>query len=304
MVNKITRLIGKIIIILFGPKAAYYCKYPIDRKAMIRELEKGAKQEAIGKQLQKCSKLAIIFIGTNKYIEFFPKYYGSLKEFFLTKTPKDFFVFTDILDYDFLKNKKDVIIIPAKHQSWPFTTLMRFKIINGVSEKFKKYSHIIYIDADMHANSPVSEESFFCHNKPLFGVKHDSYVNKLGEFEFDENSTAAVNKNYDLSDYYAGTFWGGKRDEFLELIRELEKRIDIDLSKNIIARWHDESQVNKYFIERKHLVHTLDPSYIYPELKPIPKLFKKKFIHLLYSPTKTNTLGRNMANENKDPEIK
>ena len=196
------------------------------------------------------------------------------------------------------------MVIPIKHQSWPFTTLMRFKMINKASEKLKKYSHVIYIDGDMCANFPVSEENFFCHDKPLFGVKHDAYVNKQGEFEFDKSSTAAVNENDDLSDYCAGTFWGGKTDYFLELIKELERRIDIDLSKNIIAKWHDESQVNKYFIERKHMVHILDPSYIYPEFKPIPKPFKPKFIHLLYSKTKTSTIGRNMANDNKTPEIK
>lgn len=294
--RKIMRFAGKIITDVFGPKIAYYCKYPIDRGAMIRELKKGVEQEAGRKQMQKVSKIAILFIGTNRYIEFFPDFYETVKKYFLTKTPKDFFVFTDMVDYDFLKNKKDVVIIKVEHQKWPFSTLLRFKMINKVSKKLKKYSHIIYIDADMYANSLVTEVEFFSHDKPLFGVRHDSYINKVGEFEFDEKSTAAVTNKDNLSHYCVGAFWGGKTKEILEMIKELEKRINIDLKKGIIAKWHDESQMNKYFIEKDSQVRILDPSYSYPELKPIPKPFKKRFVHTLHAPTKTATANRNEPN--------
>ncbi len=304
MSNKITRVIGKIIIKLFGFKTAYYCRYLLDKKALIKELKRGVEQESGKEQMQKATKIAFLFIGTNKYIDFFPKYYETIKKYFLTKTPKDFFVYTDMVDYDFLKDKKDVVIIPVKHQKWPFTTLLRFKMINMASKKLKKYSHIIYIDADMIANSSVIEEEFFSHDKPLFGVRHICYLKKQGEFEFNKESTAAVDKNDNLSNYCAGTFFGGQSKAFLELTKELEKRIDIDLNKNIIAKWHDESQLNKYFIERKNQVHTLDSSYIYSELKPIPKPFRRKFIHLIHNSTKTSTIGRNMANDNKDPDVK
>ena len=303
MSNKFTRTVGKIIISTMGHKVAYQCKFVFDKKAMIRELEKGVKQESYGKQLQKCSKVAIIFIGTNKYIDFFPKFYLTIRKYFLSNTPKDFFVFTDMVDDYFLKDKGDIKIVAVKHQNWPFTTLMRFKMINKIGEFLREYSHIIYIDADMYADYPVSEEKFFCHNKPFFGVQHDSYVNKQGEYEMDKKSTAAVSQNDDLSKYHVGAFWGGKTDYFLEMIRELEWRVDDDLSRNIIAKWHDESQMNKYFLERRHLVHTLDPSYSYPELKPIPKGYNKKFVHTLQSPTKENTIGRDEANDNLKAEV-
>ena len=292
MSNKITRFMGKIITNLFGHKVAYLCKFPIDRRAMMRELKKGRVQESLNQQRQECSKLAIIFIGTNKYIDFFPGFYLTVKKYFLKETPKDFFVFTDKVEDYFLKDKDDVRITAVKHQNWPFSTLMRFKMISQVSEELKEYSHVVYIDADMFANHPVVEEKFFCHDK------HDSYVNKQGEFEFDNKSTAGVNGNDDLSDYCAGAFWGGKSHYIIEMIKELERRIDKDLEKNIIAKWHDESQMNKYFAERKHLVHVVDPSYCYPELKPIPGRYKKRFVHTLQCPTKENTIGRDQANDN------
>lgn len=290
--NKFSRIIGNIITKLFGYKAAYYCKYPFDRKAMTRALKRGRKNPLELIQKQKASKIAILFIGTSRYIEFFPKYYETIKKNFLQKTPKDFFVFTDMTDFEFLKNKKDVIIIKIEHQKWPYSTLMRFKIINKIKNKLKKYSHIIFIDADMYVNTPVTEEEFFSHEKPLFGVKHDSYVNKPGEFEFNKISTAAVSKEDDLSDYCVGAFWGGQTKDLLKLIEVLEKRVETDLKNNYIAKWHDESQLNKYFIENKSQVHVLDPSYAYPELKPIPLPFKKRVIHLLQSPIKKKTPGK------------
>lgn len=293
------RFFGKIIHNLFGPKIAYYCKYLIDRKAMIRELEKGLNQESGKKQMQKATKIAIIFIGTSKYIEFFPRYYKTIKKYFLLKAKKDFFVFTDIINDVFLKNKKDVVIIKVNHQKWPFSTLMRFKMINTVAEKLRKYSHVVYIDADMYANLPITEDEFFSHNKPLFGVQHDSYVNKIGEYEFNPKSTAVVNKDDDLSNYWVGAFWGGKTDYILRMIKELEKRIDEDLKRGIIAKWHDESQLNKYFIERKKQVHILDPSYAYPELKPIPKPFKKRIIHVLHAPAKKAAIDKGKLNNSK-----
>ena len=40
-------------------------------------------------------KVAITFIGTNRYLDFLPKYYESIKENFLPNTEKVFLVFTD-----------------------------------------------------------------------------------------------------------------------------------------------------------------------------------------------------------------
>ena len=40
-------------------------------------------------------KVAITFIGTNKYLDFFPKYYESVEKYFLPNAEKTFLVFTD-----------------------------------------------------------------------------------------------------------------------------------------------------------------------------------------------------------------
>ena len=50
---------------------------------------------------------------------------------------------------------------------------------------------------------------------------------------------------------------GGKVPAVFDMIDELEKRVNDDLKDDVIAQWHDESQLNKFYIENKKDVHTL-----------------------------------------------
>ena len=63
--------------------------------------------------------------------------------------------------------------------------------------------------------------------------------------------------------YVQGAFNGGRSNEYLNLCEELSKNIHIDLDKNVIALWHDESQLNKYIINRKYKI--LPCNYLYPD---------------------------------------
>ena len=69
------------------------------------------------------------------------------------------------------------------------------------------------------------------------------------------------------------------------MIAELEKRIDEDEAHGVIAKWHDESQLNRYIIDHP-AYRILTPSYAYPEGGDIPfpkKIFlfdKQKYIPL------------------------
>ena len=69
------------------------------------------------------------------------------------------------------------------------------------------------------------------------------------------------------------------------MIIELNKRIDEDYHKGIIAIWHDESHINKYIYEKGNY-RLLSPAYCYPEGWELPfekrilVLDKKKYLEL------------------------
>lgn len=252
-------------------------RYIVERPALKKAL--GVK---IGeRQLQFPTKVAILFIGTQKYINFLPKYYETIKKKFLPNTKKDFFVYTDQVKYPFLSGKKDIFVYPIEHGIWPYSALRKYKFINKARNKLKGYSHIIFLDADMYINEIITEKEFFCHDKPLFSLQHPNFIGKIGQFDRNPRCMACVKKGEDLSTYWQSCIWGGKTKYVLPLIKELERRTDIDIKNDVVALWHDESHLNKYLVERKNLVHTYDPSYAYPEKRMIPHPFKKKIVHII-----------------------
>ena len=77
--------------------------------------------------------------------------------------------------------------------------------------------------------------------------------------------------------YACGGVNGGKADAYLEMITELAQRVDRDEAKGIIARWHDESHINRYLADHPDY-RLLTPAYIYPEGWDLP--FEEKMVVL------------------------
>ena len=51
-----------------------------------------------------------------------------------------------------------------------------------------------------------------------------------------------------------GAIWFGEKNHFLNMCRELELNTDQDYSKNIIAKWHDESHLNYFYATKNATV--------------------------------------------------
>ena len=84
----------------------------------------------------------------------------------------------------------------------------------------------------------------------------------------------------DLSIYVQGCLWGGKMPYVMEMIEELHKRTIADLADNVIATWHDESHLNKFYIEHRDEVFVASPSLAFPELFESACTFDAKIVHL------------------------
>ena len=164
---------------------------------------------------------------------------------------------------------------------WPFITLKRFEIINKAREEILKNDWFVFIDADAFVVGKVTEEEFLerccgatTDEVPLFGVHHPCHragmpphKTKTGAYETDEKSEAYFDVSKELPPiYWQGCFWGGKVPPVLAMIDEIQGRVNRDLENDIVALWHDETHINKYFFEREFDVHTFGIEYAYPQL--------------------------------------
>jgi histo-blood group ABO system transferase len=107
-------------------------------------------------------------------------------------------------------------------------------------------------------------------------TQHPYLYNTRGTPETNPKSLACISEAEQMQ-YFAGGFNGGSSEEFLKMSKTLSENIDRDFSNNIIAIWHDESHMNRYFVDNPP-TKILDPGYCYCELTNIP--FKRRLLAL------------------------
>jgi FkbM family methyltransferase len=219
--------------------------------------------------------IGIIYICTGKYVQFLEEFLTSSEINFLPRHNKKYFIFTDS-QFDNPDSDKFSIIKQEK-LGWPYDTLDRFHMINKIKDQLQQVDYVYFCNANLIINKEINEE-IFPEPKNLVGVNHPGqYKLSNNEFTYDRNPESLAYIPLGVGDhYYQGCFFGGTKDAFLEMSGKLQKNIDTDLSKNVIALWHDESHLNKYFLDNPPKI--LDPSYANPEAFYIP--FEKKIIQL------------------------
>lgn len=217
------------------------------------------------------NKVAILYICTGKYDVFWQEFFESYEEKFLPDSIKEYFVFTDA-DRLLGEDKCDRIHkIYQKRLGWPYDTLMRYDMFNSIAEQLSKFDYIFFMNANCKCVSVITEDEFLPKEKDILVVQHPGEYNKKPKrFSYDRNpqSTAYIPKG-EGTYYICGGINGGKAEAYLSLVRELKENIDIDLSKNVIAKWHDESHINHYIYVHDNW-EMLSPSYCYAEDWSLP----------------------------------
>lgn len=127
----------------------------------------------------------------------------------------------------------------------------------------KEMDYIFFFNANMDIIDYINDEEIFVENKGLIGFKHPGFYNKTNDlFTYDRNPNSLAYIPMGEGEYYfMGSFNGGKSSDFLTLIHSLKRNVEIDLEKNIIALWHDESHLNHYFWQHQDNVLILSEKY-------------------------------------------
>ena len=216
---------------------------------------------------QNCA-IGLCITATGKYINFVKPLIESARKYFCKNHRVTFFVFTD----GNLEQAPDIVKIYQNKIGWPYDTLKRFQFYDAARNALEKMDYIFATDADMLFVDCVGDEIL----GNLVATQHPGFLGVRGTYETDSRSTAYVKKS-EGKQYFAGGFYGGDTQQFLELVGTCKECINKDLEKNYIAIWHDESHLNRYFINHRPSL-ILSPSYCYPESWKLP--FSKKLIAL------------------------
>lgn len=191
-------------------------------------------------------KILFLIISTNKHNRYLPALIKSIKKYTTSRS-------TDILLFSDDSNTDVDIFKPVLHLPWPLTTLLRFNYFNTVADILSSYDYVFYIDSDMEVVDYLEDEILPA-TAEIVTTSHYHYSKEeIGPYEFNnKDSTAYVERSSKLKGKYCqACFFGSTSKLFLEMSAELDKNIKIDLNKNIIARWHDESHFNKFILNKK-----------------------------------------------------
>jgi len=212
--------------------------------------------------------VGLLIVATGKYIDWVQSLISSADVHFLPEQRVTYFIFTDSsahLAYEKqIESTRDVKMLPHKRLGWPYDTLMRPKVYYYYRDALSEMDYLFATDADMRFVDTVGDEIL----GERVATQHPGYVNRRGTYERRITSTAYV-ASHEGTCYFAGGFNGGTRSEYLKLCKTVTDNILLDIKNRLVAVWHDESHINRYFIDNPPTI-ILSPSYCYPESVHLP----------------------------------
>ncbi|MBA3953880.1 hypothetical protein H0X48_00970 [Candidatus Dependentiae bacterium] len=207
--------------------------------------------------------VGVCVTATYKYSKFINPFLDSCRKHFLKGHNITYFVFTD---HNIIPDSDTVIVYQA-HKPWPEITLKRFENYYNAQSLLSKMDYIFASDVDMLFVNDVDESIL----GERVSTRHPYFLDENRQkYTYEDNPISAAYIDPRQGKYYfAGGFYGGSYKEFIKMVKILTDNINKDLQHNFIAVWHDESHLNRYFVDYLPTV-ILPASYCYPEGQQYP----------------------------------
>lgn len=212
-------------------------------------------------------KIGILYICTGDYYVFWKDFYSSFEKNFLPNTEKHYFVFTDADTIYGEENNSRIHKNYIGFEPWPLPTLLKYKTFLSIEEELREMDYLYQSNANIVCEQIVEEKSFLPqgNGEELFFNIHPGLMEKKPQYcPFDRNPKSLAYVPYNKGKQYVfGAMNGGFSKAYLSMIKEIEERIEDDLKRGVIAKWHDESHVNHYVCTHSNY-KLLSPAYCYP----------------------------------------
>ena len=184
------------------------------------------------------------------------------------------FIFTDWANRDDFLPSKLVHKMYQERLGWPFDSLGRHYLYLENMSWFKDMDYLIAIDSDSlivdYLDETMLGERIACLQAWTWGYPREefSYDARLDHLGRPFSSAYIGKDDYWLKAkcYFCGGIVGGTFKGFREIIEKSVELSRLDLLKSPprIALWHDESYLNKVFLDLPPTT-ALSPSFMYPE---------------------------------------
>lgn len=209
--------------------------------------------------------IGILYICTGPYRLFWEDFYTTFEKNFLPDVNKHYFVFTDASEI-YAQDKENVSITKIVNQPWPLITLLKFETFLKIENEISKCDYLFYANANVVCDDIVTSEEFLPREHEELSVTNASgYFEKSKlTFPYERSKKSLAYIPWNCGEYYVcGGMICGKSDAFIKMSKILKSNIEEDLKRNVIAKWHDESHINRYIINKKD-IRVLHPMYCYP----------------------------------------
>lgn len=197
-------------------------------------------------------RIGIIYIATGVYAEFWKEFYPTCECFFCMDVQKGYEVFTDSPKLLSMKIH-NIYLHPIEDRGFIVNVSSKSKFICAIAPELEqKYDYIFYLNGNYKFVEPIVSREILSgpENNYLTALSFDIYKSKSPEnLPYDRNPHCHAYIPFGQgTSYYQGGFYGGRTKEMLLLSRWCASRIEEDLSKKIIALYHDESYLNRYLL--------------------------------------------------------
>lgn len=206
--------------------------------------------------------LAIYYIATSNYKEGF-KYFKQNLEYFYPDMRKTVIVLSDgLMEWNNVTEGYITYkVYPILHMPWPLVSLLK---MNYILEHKIDCDYACYLNANLQINKDYDYSSPNVDLSKLNCTLHvacastDTTVEPLDGNKFawaiNKASVAYIEDPYT---YVQAGFFIGASDIVYSMCESVSKMVEIDLRRNIIPQWHDESYLNKWRLLHKDLVAPL-----------------------------------------------
>lgn len=209
-------------------------------------------------------KIAVLYICTGRYNQFFNTFYTSCERNLIPYSEKHFYIWTD--DDHLADGLNNVTIIHKECAGFPADSLFRFEMFQQVEDQLMNYDYIYFFNSNAEMRSPIGEEILPDGSGLAMGIwlgKREHQHPMFFPYERNRKSLAYVapfGKDYT---YFMGGLNGGTPKAYMKMIHTLSKNIRDDYRRGIVAKVHDESHINAYL--RTHPCKKLGREFCLPE---------------------------------------